>query len=175
VALFVWAASGACIARAATVTGSAPGAAVVVLSGAPASSPVTVDMHNTNRSFMPAIVAVPVGSSVRFPNDDPFYHSIYSPDGPNPFDIGYYATGPGKVVALQKAGLVDVYCHIHASMHGTIVVADGPYVVMTGDAFRFDGIPTGGRYTVRAYYTNGTSKERPVTLGPDGATVRFER
>jgi hypothetical protein len=81
---------------------------------------------------------------VAFPNDDAFYHSVYSVSPSNPFDIGLYDTGPGKLVTFDNPGIVDVRCHVHGSMHATIVVVDGPYVVTTrpGDTYKLD-VPRG--------------------------------
>lgn len=84
-------------------------------------------MRNTHKSFQPDLVVITAGSAVRFPNDDAFYHSIYSAGAPDPFDIGFYDTGPGKVVTFAQSGAVTVRCHIHGIMHATIVVVDGPW------------------------------------------------
>jgi hypothetical protein len=85
------------------------------------------EMRNTHKSFVPDLLVISAGTSVRFPNDDPFFHSIYSDSGPDAFDIGFYDNGPGKVVPFSKPGVVSVRCHIHGTMHATIVVVDGPW------------------------------------------------
>lgn len=85
------------------------------------------EMRNTHKAFVPDVVVLTAGSSVRFPNDDAFFHSIFSQGAPDPFDIGFYDNGPGKSVAFPNPGVVNVRCHIHGTMHGTIVVVDGPW------------------------------------------------
>lgn len=106
-------------ARAATVTGSVGSASVVWIAGAMPRGGMQ-EMRNINKTFVPELLVVPVGGSVRFPNDDPFFHSIYSIADPDPFDIGFYETGPGKDVTFERAGVLDVHCRVHASMHATI-------------------------------------------------------
>jgi len=100
-------------------------------------------MVNHDKTFLPSLLVVPVGSTVRFPNEDPFYHSIYSDSPLDPFDIGYYDTGPGKVVRFAKAAIVNVHCHIHVYMHATIVVVDGPFARADDGRYRLQGVPSG--------------------------------
>jgi plastocyanin len=113
---------------AATYTGSltAPGVAWISDGSKPAPLP-EAEMRNTHKSFVPDLLVITAGTSVRFPNDDPFFHSIYSAIGPDPFDIGFYDNGPGKVVAFPNPGVVVVRCHIHGTMHASIIVVDGPW------------------------------------------------
>jgi plastocyanin len=143
---------------AATYTGIAKAPAVVWISDpqplpSPSSEPV---VRQTMKTFEPDLVIVPVGTSVTFPNDDPFYHSVYSESPGNAFDLGLYDTGPGKAVRFDVAGIVDVHCHIHRMMHATIVVVDGPFVQTTqpNQRYRFDGLRAGNH--VLHVWTGGT-------------------
>lgn len=113
-------------AAAAEVRGSVSGPSVVWINDGSNAPATTFDMRNRDRQFVPGMLVIRAGQSVRFPNDDPIYHSIYSPSVANPFDIGYYGNGPGKTIAFDKPGLVEVRCHIHFSMQGVIIVTDGP-------------------------------------------------
>ncbi|HVA28628.1 MAG TPA: carboxypeptidase regulatory-like domain-containing protein, partial [Candidatus Baltobacteraceae bacterium] len=130
--------------------------------------PETFEMRNRDRTFIPPFVVIPVGSSIRFPNDDPFYHSIYSNSTADPFDIGYYGPGPGKSVVFNTTGVVEVHCHIHASMHATIVVADGPYTIAAGGSYTLENVPP-GKYTMHAW-TPG-SGERTINVNVPSANA----
>jgi plastocyanin len=148
-----------------SISGSASRAVAVWVSG-PASAPApgTFAMHNINRTFTPSSIVVPVGSQVRFPNDDPFEHSIYSADRLNAFDIGYYGTGPGKYVTFSHAGVVQVRCHIHTYMRGMIVVAGGPYAQVNGaGGYEIGNLPAGG-YTVHEITDDGVDHTEHLTL-----------
>lgn len=129
-------------AAAASVGGSVSGQSVIWLSGAGAPAPVQVEMRNLHRAFEPPVLIVPRGSNVRFPNGDVFYHSVYSSGGADAFDIGYYLEGPGKLVTFWHPGVVHVRCHIHPSMHGVIVVVDGPWQV-NAQRYRFTNVRAG--------------------------------
>ena len=72
----------------------------------------TVTIGQSGKLFEPAALAVRTGTVVRFPNNDPFYHNVYSYSGPR-FDLGRYAPGDSREVTLDRAGVVEVYCEIH--------------------------------------------------------------
>jgi plastocyanin len=161
---------------AATQTFSLSGSAahaIAVWVGGPAAAPTagTFEMHNVNRTFTPSSIVVPVGSQVRFPNDDPFEHSIYSTDKLNGFDIGFYGHGPGKYVTFNHVGVVQVRCHIHAYMHGTIVVAGGPYAQVIGGVYQIGNLPAGA-YVVHEITDDGADHTTRVTLDAD-KTLNF--
>lgn len=128
---------------AATVNGTFSQSSVVWISDGSTVPDTEVQVHNDNREFVPETIVIRAGTSVRFPNDDPFFHSIYSSSPPDPFDIGYYGFGPGKVVNFSHAGIIELHCHIHARMHGTIVVTDGPGPSALVTEFTIDGVSPG--------------------------------
>ena len=130
---------------AATVHGFTGATAVWITALDAVPKPTTVDVHNVNRTFNPPVIIIGQGSSVRFPNDDSFYHSIYSESKADPFDIGFYGPGPGKTVDFLKPGIIELHCHIHAYMHGTIIVADGPFQLVSGTSYELDNVPPGKR------------------------------
>jgi hypothetical protein len=92
-----------------------------------------------------------VGSRVRFPNEDVILHNVFSVSGDNSFDLGLYRRGKGKEQKFDQPGLVRVFCNVHHSMVGYILVLQSPYVA-TPDAegrFVLTGLPRGpGRLTV---------------------------
>ncbi len=155
---------------AATVHGATDSAVVWV--SAPDALPKAgeVSMRNHERTFDPPFVVVPVGGSVRFPNDDPFYHSIYSDSAANAFDIGYYGEGPGKAVTFSKPGIVDVHCHIHAYMRAWIVVADGPFAQALGGNYMITGVPA-GKHTLHAWDPNHGEHAIVVDIPADDSNV----
>jgi plastocyanin len=132
-------------ATAATYRGVATAPSVVWITGTPPAPDPNAAIHQTMKSFVPSMIVVPVGGSVRFPNDDAFYHSVYSVSPSNPFDLGLYDTGPGKSVEFDTTGIVEVRCHVHGSMRATIVVVDGPYAttLKPGERYRIDGVARG--------------------------------
>jgi plastocyanin len=143
--------------QAATYSGVAAVPSVVWLTADPPAAAPDASMRQTQKAFVPQVLVVPIGTTVHFPNDDKFYHSVYSDSPSNPFDLGLYDTGPGKAVVFENTGVVEIRCHVHGSMHATVVVVNGPYVVTThpNERFHIDGVPSGPR--ALHVWTDGTN------------------
>jgi hypothetical protein len=122
-------------------------------------------IHQTQKSFVPALLVIPAGTSVRFPNDDAFYHSVYSDSPSNPFDLGLYDNGPGKDVVFSNSGVVEVRCHVHGSMHATIVVVDGPFALTTrpNERYRIEGVAPGQR-TLHVWTGGASATATPIVV-----------
>lgn len=122
-------------------------------------------IRQTAKAFVPSLVVVTVGSTVRFPNDDNFFHSVYSESKAGPFDLGLYDTGPGKSITVASAGLIDVRCHVHGTMHATIIVVDGPFAQTSGqnEQFHIDGL-TLGRKTLHLWTGGADVAEIPIVV-----------
>lgn len=160
-------------AHAATIHGTTD-AAVVWIAGQPSAvSTADTEMRNRDRTFNPPYVVIPVGSSVRFPNDDPFYHSIYSDSKSDPFDIGYYGNGPGKSVAFNSPGIIDVHCHIHASMHATIIVVDGPYALASNGSYTLSNVSP-GKLTLHTWSPDTDDKTVAVDVANANSDVTLD-
>lgn len=111
----------------------------------------TFTMTTARKEFVPRVLAVPVGTSVQFPNQDPILHNVFSISGDNRFDLGLYRQGSGKAVTFKHPGLVRVFCNIHHSMVAYVRVLDTPFFAAPDAAGRFTlaGLPAGpGRLEV---------------------------
>ena len=80
-----------------------------------------------NKTFIPHVLVVPVGTKVSFRNEDPIFHNVFSLSKPNDFDTGLYKQGATYQQTFKRAGVVQILCNIHSSMLGVIVVVDTPY------------------------------------------------
>lgn len=74
------------------------------------------------RAFTPQKLVVKPGDSVKFNNDDPFAHNVFSLSDAKSFDLGSYRQGHGKTVVLDKPGTVEVECAVHPDMKMVIEV-----------------------------------------------------
>lgn len=126
---------------------------------APAPMPVNVVMKQLNKQFQPHVLAVPVGSSVEFPNLDPIFHNAFSNVDGQPFDVGLYPPGTTRRVVFRRAGVVRVFCNIHQAMSAVIVVVKSPYVTVSSasGAFSFGEVPAGD-YTLHVFYERSTAE-----------------
>lgn len=148
------------------------GAAVVVLDGgAPPAPPVTVDIAINDKEFAPRVVVVPVGSTVRFPNHDPFDHNVFSATDPNSFDLGQYGRGESRQRVFGRAGLVRVFCNVHPHMVAFVQVLASPYYAQPAadGTFRIDGVPP-GRYTLHVWHERSPEVIRELSVGASGAS-----
>lgn len=79
-------------------------------------------VNQKGKSFVQKTLTVKVGDSVKFINDDPFAHNVFSLSDTKSFDLGSYGQGLGKSVVLDKAGTVEVECAVHPDMKMVIEV-----------------------------------------------------
>jgi hypothetical protein len=109
-------------------------------------------MEQREREFLPHVLAIPVGSTVSFPNYDEIFHNVFSTGGAKAFDLGLYKGGQARDMTFDKEGIIRVGCNIHANMSGYIVVVAAPHYVLTdqGGNFRFASLAP-GKYTLRAW------------------------
>ena len=113
---------------------------VVYLKDAPPRSqaPVHAEIRQIHETFVPRVVAVPVGSTVDFPNDDDIYHNVFSLSTAKNFNLGRYPRGKSRKVTFDKPGLVRVFCDIHSHMSATVVVFNHPWFAIPDEQGNFE-------------------------------------
>jgi hypothetical protein len=111
------------------------------------------EIRQENEAFVPRVLAVTRGSTVDFPNGDPFFHNVFSLSSASNFDLGRYPMGRRKSTTFSRAGLVKVYCHIHSHMSASILVLDHPYFTIPdlNGSFTLPNVPA-GKYTVVGWH-----------------------
>jgi plastocyanin len=177
VASLAWAARPAEIAGRVTLldkeeqAGDDVGQAVVWLSGPPAQPrpPVQAEIGTSQKEFSPHVLVVPVGSTVSFPNHDPFNHNVFSVSEEHPFDLGLYGRDEVRSVRFTRAGLVRVFCNVHAQMSALVLVRDTPWYTQPSSdgSFTLGAVPA-GRYTLHAWHERAAEVTRPVEVPPEG-------
>lgn len=170
----------AAAAHAATVSGQASLAggagareAVVYLEGDQKAAPLPNAMvDQRNKTFIPHVSVITVGTTVRFPNDDTVFHNVFAYFQAKRFDLGMYPRGASKSETFNKPGLVALLCNIHSNMSAYIMVVDTPYYAVCDNAGRFliKGVPP-GTYTLHAWHESGAKSAQTVQIAPDGNTL----
>jgi plastocyanin len=125
----------------------------------------TAVMDQKNRMFIPHVLAVQTGTSVRFPNSDDIRHHVYSFSPAKPFQLPLYKGTPAKPVLFDHAGVVTLGCNIHDQMSAFIIVVDTPYFERTGGNGRAtlrDVEP--GKYVVHVWYPEMRDEPQPATI-----------
>lgn len=128
--------------------GTALAQAVVTIS-APASStppaPASVVhlLDQVEKRFVPDVLAIRKGDSVRFPNSDDIRHHVYSFSVPKTFELPLYSGEPENPVRFLEAGLVVVGCNIHDRMQAHIYIIDAAHFALSGSdgKVQFSGLP----------------------------------
>lgn len=128
-------------------------------------SPSTFSMVTQGKMLSPHVLAVPAGSTVTFPNDDPISHNLFSLSPGNGFDLGLYRRGAGRSHTFDTPGLVNVYCNVHPNMSAVILVMDTPYFAFadTSGAYSISDVPA-GRYKLIAWNEQSGQTESPVEV-----------
>jgi plastocyanin len=127
-------------------------------------------MDQRNEAFIPHILAITVGTTVDFPNNDRTYHNVFSLSRTRTFDLGRYAAGGSKAITFDRPGIVRVFCDIHSHMSAYILVFSHRFFAVTGSdgRYRIDDVPP-GTYTVSVWNEaiEGESRNVTISLGDD--------
>jgi hypothetical protein len=101
--------------------------------GPPANPPTPghFRMAQKNKSFQPHLLVIPLGSTVAFPNLDPFFHNVFSQFNGKRFDLGLYEAGSTKDVKFNHEGVSYIFCNIHPEMSAVIVTMTTPWWVVS--------------------------------------------
>ncbi|MEO5624797.1 MAG: carboxypeptidase regulatory-like domain-containing protein [Dokdonella sp.] len=126
-------------------------------------------MSTQRKQFVPRILPIVVGSKVRFPNQDPILHNAFSASKDNAFDVGLYSGGEEQTVTFAHPGYVRVYCNVHHSMVGHILVLDTPYFTRpdADGRFKFTNLPK-GRGDLVVWHDRATPWHAQVVPGESG-------
>jgi len=127
-------------------------------------------MEQKNKHFKPHVMAVPVGATVDFPNNDPIFHNVFSNYDGQQFDVNLYRPNTSRKVVFKSPGIVRVFCNIHPTMSAVIAVLDTPWFDVTGVSgdFEIRGVPP-GNYTLHVFHERATYETlhalvQPITL-----------
>ena len=123
------------------------------------AAPTNQVVTQREKTFLPHVLAVPLGTTVQFRNDDRIYHNVFSIAKPNDFDAGIRATGATYTRTFNNPGPVEILCNIHSTMNGYVFVVDSPYYAkaQASGAFSIRGVPPG-----RTSWPHGTNR-RPTS------------
>ena len=137
------------VVRAVARSGTAPATAIVYaepIDGTPPRSPRRVTLSQKNKTFLPRVLAVPLGSTVDFPNNDDIHHNVFSLSGPQPFDLGLYRSGESRPRTFTEPGIYRVFCNIHPQMTAMVLVAPSAFTALVAADGRFTLDLPPGRY-----------------------------
>jgi plastocyanin len=80
-----------------------------------------VVVSQSNKTFMVngskvEKLTIKAGDTIRFLNEDPWFHSIFSLSELKTFDLGSFPQGESRTVKFENPGQVDIECAVHPQM-----------------------------------------------------------
>jgi plastocyanin len=114
-------------------------------SAVPAVVPGSFTLLQKNKMFIPHLLIVPIGSSVVFPNEDPFFHNVFSLFDGKRFDLGLYEEGSKRSVVFSREGVSYIFCNIHSEMSAVVIALTTPFysVADAQGGFNIKAVPAG--------------------------------
>jgi plastocyanin len=137
-------------------------------------SDIEIAMHE--KEYIPHVRVIPAGSTVAFPNQDPFRHNVFSNSPAGPFDLGLTPRGGSPRNAFRRAGVYAIYCNIHSRMSAFVIAVATPWYTQAGadGGFTLADVPP-GRYVLHVWHERGGEASRPIEVGEQGpADVAIE-
>ena len=134
-----------------------------------AAAPFT--MTTKSKTFTPHVLAVPAGSSITFPNEDPISHNLFSLTPGYTFDLGLYRKGAGKSHKFEAPGVVNVYCNVHPQMSAVVHVMSTPYFGFADAAGNFAFDVPAGKYRMTAWNEQGGTVTSDIEVKADGTVA----
>jgi hypothetical protein len=126
-----------------------------------------------NKMFTPHLLVIPAGTSVQFPNEDPFFHNVFSLFNGKRFDLGLYESGTSRSVHFDREGVSYIFCNIHPEMGAVVLALSTPYFGISSDtgAVAIHNVPPGS-YRLNVWSENGQtmnpgSSEQIVQVSAD--------
>jgi plastocyanin len=126
----------------------------------PPAQAVIPRLEQKNKAFHPALVVVPVGGKVEFPNDDPFFHNVFSLYEGKRFDLHLYETGAAPIVKFDRPGVSYIFCNIHPQMSAVVMALSTPYygISSANGEITIPNVPP-GRYQMRVFHASAASAD----------------
>lgn len=124
----------------------------------------TFEMITRSKTLLPHVLAIPAGSTVAFPNEDPISHNLFSLSPANMFDLGLYRKGAGKTQKFDTPGIVNVYCNVHPNMSAVIHVMPTAYYAFADGNGNYAIEAPEGKYRLVAWNEQGGVAESQVEI-----------
>jgi len=144
--------------------------AVVYVQQAPGTFPAgkPADMDQRKMQFIPHVLPIVAGTTVKFLNSDPTPHNVFSPDNEK-YNLGTWPQGQTKDYVFSKCAkppcVYTQLCRVHSEMEGYVVVLQNPFFAVTGKEghYQIDNVPP-GNYTLAWWHSKAKTPPKAVTV-----------
>lgn len=133
----------------------------------PPATPGNAEMDQKGLVFLPHVLAVRTGTTVKFLNNDSVEHNVYLLDEQSgaTLDLGTWAQGVSVSHTFNSAGTSIILCKLHLEMAAYVLALATPWfttAILEEESqqarFRIEGVPP-GNYRVRAWHKKLRLKE----------------
>ena len=112
-----------------------------------------------DKMFQPHLLVVPAGSLVSFPNQDPFFHNVFSLFEGKRFDLGLYEAGITREVRFSNPGISYIFCNIHPTMSAVVIALTTPWFAVGDAGGSFSVQAPEGSYALHVWVEGATQSE----------------
>ena len=126
--------------------------------------PKTHALDQKGMRFLPHVMTIVVGDTVKFLNHDSLVHNVYSPDGEG-YNLGSFKQDEVRTYTFSKPGTYSQLCSIHPEMLGYLFVGQNPYAspVDKKGAFEIKNVPP-GTYKLSVWNSHLKAADKTVTV-----------
>jgi plastocyanin len=147
---------------------------VVYLKSVPGTyAPRTLTMDQRKMKFIPQVLTVTQGDTVKFLNNDNVAHNVYSPDNEG-YNLGTFKQNQDATYTFRKQGVYTQLCSMHPEMLAYVFVGQNPYAaaVSADGHYEIRGVPP-GTYQLAVWNPKLKAPDRSVTVGAGKAEVNL--
>ncbi len=133
-------------------------------------------MAQRNKAFVGDLLVIARGTTVEFPNQDPYSHNVFSRSRAGSFDLDRYPAGQSKSYQFNQSGIVQLFCNIHPQMKATIVIVPNKFFARADQSGKFllSGVPP-GTYDLVAWHERCDEQHQAIRVEPAvAATVAIQ-
>lgn len=127
-----------------------------------------VRFDQKNKVFIPHVVPLLKGSTLRIANSDPFLHNVHARLGKETvFNLNILFQHQTVDQVIAEAGVYQVSCEPHPEMSAVIVALDNPFFTQPDESGRYSiaDVPPGGYELVRLDAEKGRRRTKRVQVG----------
>ncbi len=124
----------------------------------------TASMDQKGLKFVPPVLVITQGDTVKFLNHDTVAHNVYSPDD-DAYNLGTFKSEESRTHTFTQPGAYTQLCSIHPEMLAYIYVTQNPYAAVVDAKGRYviKDVPPGS-YQLAIWNAHLKAPEKPVTV-----------
>jgi plastocyanin len=124
----------------------------------------TKSMDQRTMTFIPHILVVTLGDTVKYLNHDNVVHNVYSPDNEG-FNLGAFKQGEERSYKFQQEGAYTQLCSLHPEMLAFVFVAPTPYAAAVDKKgnYTIANLPP-GTYQLAVWNSHLKAPDRSITV-----------